>query len=346
MSIVMPVAPPRRNARRTGIPIALLVLQACWGGVPGARAEAPARVDEAGPGAPDPAAPRVSARDVAGEQGTAIPLQVEVRHRPGRSGGSTYILGLPKGARLSDADHAVTTAEDRAMVEVTDWKLANLAVTLQPEQTGAYTLAVAALSLTETGRPLPIARSVFTLRVQPRQERAVPAPAPAPAPTPVAAAPVTPPAIRPAATAADIEAPDPAPAQRRAEAAVARTEATAVGPAVGPAAARAPGPGEPPAPTPQAAAPPSDPQNAPLLARAERLIRSGDISGAQLVLEHLVARGDARATFLLAQTCDPKMLRAWRVHGLRPDPERASALYARAAAAGLRDPKSVAEAAR
>jgi len=349
MSIVMSVVPRRRDIRRARLPIALIALQACAWGAPGPRAETPARVDEAGPGVAAPAEPRVSARDVVGEQGAAIPLLIEVRNRPGRAGGSTYILGLPKGARLSDPDHAVTAAEDRSMIEVTDWKLADLAVTLQPEQTGAFTLAVAALSLTESGRPLPIARSVFTLRVQPRQAHAAPAAAP---------------------DVANAEAPDPAPAARRHEAALAVPEPQPLRPpprqapeagspapaqeaipgSPAPAAGRGgPPPAAPPAAAPSPSSPP--PQNAALLARAERLIRSGDISGARLVLEHLVERGDARATFLLAQTCDPRMLRAWRVHGLRPDPERARALYARAEEAraeeaGLRDPTSVAAAAR
>lgn len=355
MSILMSIVPHRRYARRTGLPIALIALQACWGGVPRALAETttPTRLDEVGPGVADPAEPRVFARDVVGEQGAAIPLLIEVRHRPGRTGRSTYILGLPKGARLSDANHAVTATEERSMIEVTDWTLADLAVTLQPEQTGAFTLAVAALSLTETGRPLPIARSVFTLRVQPRQAGA------APLPTPIPAA-----AVRPAAAVVSVGVANPTPAVRSDEAMIPLPEAPPLrqfprqahetgsfarvreAAPDNPAVDSAPGLGGPPSASPQAAARPGGLQHTVLLARAERLIQSGDISGAKLVLEHLVERGDARATFLLAQTCDPRMLRTWRVHGLRPDPERASALYARAAEAGLRDPKSVAEAAR
>jgi hypothetical protein len=83
-----------------------------------------------------------------------------------------------------------------------------------------------------------------------------------------------------------------------------------------------------------------------LIERAERLIRIGDISGARLVLERAVDRGEPRAMFLLAQTCDPRMLRAWNVQGLRPDPERARALYARAAQEGLREAKPLADAMR
>ena len=83
-----------------------------------------------------------------------------------------------------------------------------------------------------------------------------------------------------------------------------------------------------------------------LVERAERLIRLGDISGARLVLERAADRGEPRATFLLAQTCDPRMLRAWNVQGLRPDPERARALYAKAAQEGLREAKPLADAMR
>ncbi|MFC5557030.1 hypothetical protein [Methylobacterium iners] len=74
-----------------------------------------------------------------------------------------------------------------------------------------------------------------------------------------------------------------------------------------------------------------------LVERAERLIKHGDISGARLVLERAADRGDPRATFLLAQTCDPRMLRIWKVQGLRPDPDRARALYAKAAKDGHHD---------
>ena len=63
------------------------------------------------------------------------------------------------------------------------------------------------------------------------------------------------------------------------------------------------------------------------VARAKDLIARGDISGAQLFLERARARNEPDATFLLAQTWDPKMLRQWNVRGLRPDPERARALY-------------------
>ncbi|MER2269203.1 hypothetical protein [Methylobacterium oxalidis] len=90
----------------------------------------------------------------------------------------------------------------------------------------------------------------------------------------------------------------------------------------------------------------AEPKPQALVERAERLIRLGDISGARLVLERAMDRGEPRAVFLLAQTCDPRMLRAWKVQGLQPDPERARALYARAAREGLADPKSLAEAMR
>ena len=68
--------------------------------------------------------------------------------------------------------------------------------------------------------------------------------------------------------------------------------------------------------------------------RARGLIRLGDISGARLLLERAQARNAPNATFLLAQTWDPAMLRSWKVRGLRPDPDLARSLYAKAAEPG------------
>jgi TPR repeat protein len=73
------------------------------------------------------------------------------------------------------------------------------------------------------------------------------------------------------------------------------------------------------------------PQADPLVERARGLIRRGDISGARLLLERAQARNAADATFLLAQTWDPAMLRRWNVRGLRADPDLARSLYAKAA---------------
>jgi TPR repeat protein len=90
----------------------------------------------------------------------------------------------------------------------------------------------------------------------------------------------------------------------------------------------------------------AEPDTKALVARAERLIKLGDISGARLLLERAASRGNPQATYLLAQTCDPKMLRSWNVQGLKPDPDRARALYAKAAQDGISDAQSLAEAKR
>jgi hypothetical protein len=74
-----------------------------------------------------------------------------------------------------------------------------------------------------------------------------------------------------------------------------------------------------------------------LVARAEALIKSHDISGARLLLERAMAEGSAQAAFLLAQTYDPRALASWGVVGIRPDPGRADQLYARAQAGGVRE---------
>ncbi len=49
----------------------------------------------------------------------------------------------------------------------------------------------------------------------------------------------------------------------------------------------------------------------------------------------MLDRGSARAAFMLAETHDGRMLRAWGTHGTRPDNEKARELYAQAAAAGI-----------
>lgn len=73
-----------------------------------------------------------------------------------------------------------------------------------------------------------------------------------------------------------------------------------------------------------------------ILARADALFRTGDVSGARLLLEHSLAAGNARAAFLLAETFDPQVLSTLRAVGIRGDAEKAKDLYARALALGIR----------
>ncbi len=72
-----------------------------------------------------------------------------------------------------------------------------------------------------------------------------------------------------------------------------------------------------------------------LLARAEALVRQRDIVGARILLEHTLAKGSARAAFMLAETHDSRMLRSSGAYGIKADTDKARELYARAAAAGI-----------
>jgi hypothetical protein len=76
-----------------------------------------------------------------------------------------------------------------------------------------------------------------------------------------------------------------------------------------------------------------------LLARANALLRQGDISGARLMLEHALERGSARAAFMLAETYDAHVLRSWRARGISGDLTKARELYERAQAGGIEDAK-------
>ena len=57
-----------------------------------------------------------------------------------------------------------------------------------------------------------------------------------------------------------------------------------------------------------------------LTARADTLFRSGDVSGARLLLERAQEAGNAQAIFLLAETFDPNALAAIGAVGIRSDP--------------------------
>ncbi|WP_230529908.1 hypothetical protein [Microvirga roseola] len=72
-----------------------------------------------------------------------------------------------------------------------------------------------------------------------------------------------------------------------------------------------------------------------LTARADELIRNGDVSGARLLLERSMEDGNPRATFMLAETFDPHMLAKIGVLGIRGDAKKARDLYAKALASGI-----------
>ena len=67
-----------------------------------------------------------------------------------------------------------------------------------------------------------------------------------------------------------------------------------------------------------------------LLARAGSLIAQGNIGAARVVLERASESGNARASFMLAQTYDPAILSAWGTYGTRGEAAKARELYAKA----------------
>jgi hypothetical protein len=74
-----------------------------------------------------------------------------------------------------------------------------------------------------------------------------------------------------------------------------------------------------------------------LVARASVLLGQGDIGSARSVLERAVDAGDAQASFALAETYDPLILRRWGAYGTLGDAARARDLYARAQAGGIKE---------
>ncbi|CAN7604784.1 hypothetical protein LJR090_005234 [Bosea sp. LjRoot90] len=83
----------------------------------------------------------------------------------------------------------------------------------------------------------------------------------------------------------------------------------------------------------------SSPDAARLIARASALLGQGDIGSARIVLERAVETGSARASFMLAETYDPRILSAWGTYGTRGEVTRARELYARAQVGGIREAK-------
>ncbi|MGY3234555.1 MULTISPECIES: hypothetical protein [unclassified Bradyrhizobium] len=83
-----------------------------------------------------------------------------------------------------------------------------------------------------------------------------------------------------------------------------------------------------------------------LIARASALLEQGNIGAARIVLERAAELGSAQASFLLAETYDPLILRNFGTYGTQGDPTKAQTLYARAEAGGIKEAKTRAEALR
>ncbi|GJD53514.1 hypothetical protein OPKNFCMD_6290 [Methylobacterium crusticola] len=332
----------RPGRHRAANRAAVLLLTTCM--VPGGLAAA----EGAGHRVATDGRPYVSARNVAGEAGVPIRLDIEVVPPSDRPFTSTYLLGLPAGARVTDTTHTVAAAGEEAAIEVTRWNLPELVITLQPGQVGTFVMRVAAMTDAVDGGVQQVVSSGFTVSAEPPDPDAPGPVLRAAARTLVAALPQGPvphvPGPGPDATVP----PDTKPLRTGSPAAVSpKVLPPNTGPADAPrpAASRPAPPASPPMHPPPAAAPPVaivEPGAAALVGRAEDLIRRGDISGARLVLERALSRNEPRAALLLAQTYDPNVLRTWKVRGLRPDPERAQSLYARAAGDKAAEPTSLA----
>ncbi|MGY4496192.1 hypothetical protein ACVWYH_000119 [Bradyrhizobium sp. GM24.11] len=87
-------------------------------------------------------------------------------------------------------------------------------------------------------------------------------------------------------------------------------------------------------------------QAAKLIVRASALLEQGNIGAARIVLERAAELGSAQASFVLAETYDPLILRNFGTYGTQGDPTKAQALYARAEAGGIKEAKARSEALR
>jgi TPR repeat protein len=72
-----------------------------------------------------------------------------------------------------------------------------------------------------------------------------------------------------------------------------------------------------------------------LIARAEYFLGLAEIAGARRFLERALAKGNARAAFVLAQTYDAEFLQSLQTVGVRADMDKARQFYQAAAAAGI-----------
>jgi hypothetical protein len=277
-----------------------------------------------------------------------------------------FILGTPKGVRISDGSHEVITQQEDETVDTTGWDLSKLAMELPTDVAGRF--LISAMAATETSASAVQSLFNVALEIQSPPENANSR------------------SVRRPALAADIGAVGSsldtratqdrsaiADGERKARSAVPLALASGVsgapaepnglglripdlgsmsdkGDALTTEGAMRPsaeGTVAQPLGTEHAAhRATSEPNSTTLVDRARRLIRVGDVSGARLILERAVARGYSQAAFYLAETYDPQVLRAWKVQGMQPDQQRARELYAIAEQDGRQPTKVVAEVSR
>lgn len=292
-------------------------------------------------------------RDVIGEVGRPIPLKVSIRQTGDVTVEGIRLLGLPPGSMVGDLVHIVKSNDGDDIVDLTDWSLADLRITLPEKASARFKLSFSVIWKPRSSESIEVSSAEFTVRtvagpgtVRPGQARPggdTPSADAAGAETRVsdqaAREAAGPPALRRPTPNAALPGANPPRSDGPGTTGAGMTGADMTGAAARPdpgrerGEARAPAALEtrprPAAPSGTAPAPPVAADS--LVERARGLIKRGDISGARLFLERARARNEPEATYLLAQTWDPEVLQRWNVLGLRPDPERARALYAEAA---------------
>ena len=272
----------------------------------------------------------IETQNASGTLGVALPLEIKLVRVRNVYIEAIKLLGLPRGVTISDSSNTYSSSSDNNDVDVSAWDLSKIQITQTDRRQSSFSLAVAAVWIPESGGQIDVTSSRLSVHFAPAHR-----------------------ALIGAADVDDAVKPEPRAAVIRAEAPMSRgvdsqavasldapvVESVAPGGTAeigGPTPSRAAGPK--PNGAVQAAPPPhatvlvrqpAGPD--PLVERAKGLIRLGDISGARLLLERAQARLAPNATFLLAQTWDPVMLRTWKVRGLRADPDLARSLYAKAA---------------
>ena len=76
-----------------------------------------------------------------------------------------------------------------------------------------------------------------------------------------------------------------------------------------------------------------------LIALASALLSQGNIGAARIVLERASESGNAKASFMLAETYDPVILSAWGTRGTRGEAAKAREYYAKAHTGGIQEAK-------
>ncbi len=84
--------------------------------------------------------------------------------------------------------------------------------------------------------------------------------------------------------------------------------------------------------------PAPDPRAEALIADGKELIELGDVAAARAFFERAAELGNASALVELARTYDPVALKELKVVGIKPEPDKAIALYDKARAAGEEQP--------